>query len=350
MIDLAFLKLSQFNVPTVQDGNVARLFNRIEQAKGSLNHVLEKGYDHWIITFSGGKDSTSSIVVSLETALERAGKVKRIDIVYADTLIEIPTIRNFAVSFLRKLKNLSRIGHLPLKFHITKPEIQQRFWVRMLGKGYPPPHQRFRWCTKRLKIDPVEKSLKGFIQPNRTVIITGVRFGESNGRDKRLSQSCSRGGECGQGIWFTHSNRLKAGYLAPLINWSNCDIWDFLTLYAPEMGYPTTNLEQVYNGHETRFGCWMCTVVRQDKAMEKTIAQPKWNHLAPIAEFRNYVWRATRGSETRERREDGLPGRLKLGVRKNLLNRLEQVQKKVGFELISEEEILEIRKLWKHKR
>src|SRR5574341_725260 len=93
MIDLAFLKLSQFNVPTVQDGNVARLFNRIEQAKGSLNHVLEKGYDHWIITFSGGKDSTSSIVVSLETALERAGKVKRIDIVYADTLIEIPTIR-----------------------------------------------------------------------------------------------------------------------------------------------------------------------------------------------------------------------------------------------------------------
>jgi DNA sulfur modification protein DndC len=327
-----------------------RVLTRVNEAKAALTYVLENGYDHWIVTFSGGKDSTCSVVIALETALEHPGEVKRIDVIYADTMIEIPTIHQYALSFLNNLRSLSRLEGLPLYCHVALPAVEQRFWVRLLGRGYPPPHQKFRWCTRRLKIEPIEHRLKRFVQRNRTVIVTGVRFGESKERDRRLMQSCSRGGECGQGLWFQYSSRLEAGYLAPLIDWKDCDVWDFLLFIAPGLGYQTSQLQNIYNGHQTRFGCWMCTVVRQDKAMEKTIAQPEWNHLAPLAEFRKHVWEVTRHAETRLLRKDGQPGRLRHEMRKALLERLLAVQRKVGFELISDEEIRTIKRIWREER
>lgn len=326
-----------------------RVLTRVNETKAALTHVLENGYDHWIVTFSGGKDSTSTVVIALETALEHCREVKRIDVICADTMIEIPTIHQYALSFLNNLRSLSRLEPLPLYYHVALPAVDQRFWVRLLGKGYPPPHQKFRWCTRRLKIEPVERRLKRFVQPNRTVIVTGVRFGESKHRDRRLLQSCTRGGECGQGLWFQYSSRLKAGYLAPLIDWENCDVWDFLLFIAPGLGYPTGQLHKVYNGRETRFGCWMCTVVRQDKAMEKTVAQPEWSHLTPLAEFRKHVWEVTRPTETRLLRDNGQPGRLRHEIRKALLERLLTVQREVGFDLISAEEIQSIKEIWREE-
>lgn len=326
-----------------------RVLTRMNEAKAALSHVLENGYDHWIVTFSGGKDSTTAVVIALETAIEYLTEVKRIDVIYADTMIEIPTIHQYALAFLENLRGLPRLKSLPLHCHVALPVVEQRFWVRLLGKGYPPPHQRFRWCTRRLKIEPVENRLKRFVRHDRTVIVTGVRFGESKDRDRRLLQSCSRGGECGQGLWFQYSSRLKAGYLAPLIDWGNCDVWDFLSLIAPCFGYPTAELNHIYNGHETRFGCWMCTVVRQDKAMDKTIAQPEWSHLAPLAAFRKYLWEVTRPTETRQPREDGRPGRLRHEVRRALLERLLAIQREVGFDLISAEELQTIKKIWKEE-
>lgn len=326
-----------------------RALARVNETKVALNYVLEKRYDHWIITFSGGKDSTATVVASLETALEYHGSLRRIDVIYADTQLEIPTIHKYALSFLNHLCESSRLKELPLHCHTVLPRVENRFWVLLLGKGYPPPHQRFRWCTRRLKIEPVEDKLRRFIQPNRTVIITGVRFGESRNRDNRLTMSCRRGGECGQGLWFQHSNRLKAAYLAPLIDWKDCDVWDYLLLVAPFLGYPTAELDNVYNGRETRFGCWMCTVVRQDRAMEKTIAQPEWNHLAPLAEFRKYVWELTRSIDTRRLRSDGQPGGLKHKVRKELLERLLEVQAEVGIEVIGNDEIHTIKHIWKEE-
>lgn len=247
-----------------------RLLERLRETSQTLASTLERGFDHWILTFSGGKDSTTTLIVALETALQGSLPVRRVDVVYSDTLVEIPIIHSYAVGFLRFLEGFERLRSLPLFCHVVRPPLEQRFWVCLLGKGYPPPHQRFRWCTKRLKIKPVEAALKAHVRPNRTVILTGVRFGESPDRDRRMNHSCRRGGECGHGAWFQYSARLKATYLAPIAYWQECDVWDFLNFLAPEWGYPTHLLEnEIYNGRETRFGCWMCTVVRRDKALEK---------------------------------------------------------------------------------
>jgi DNA sulfur modification protein DndC len=349
VIKLDKSKISYSHVTELEDRaqQGLRVLARVSETRVALKYVLEKGYDHWIVTFSGGKDSTATVVTSLETAMEDPRFLRRIDVVYADTQLEIPSIRQYALSFLNHLCQFSRLEELPLHCHTVLPPMESRFWVCLLGKGYPPPHQRFRWCTHRLKIKPVEDKLKCFVQPDRTVIITGVRFGESRNRDKSLSMSCRRGGECGQGLWFQYSNRLKAGYLAPLIDWNDCDVWDYLLLVAPLLGYPTAELDNVYNGRETRFGCWMCTVVKQDRAMEKTIARPEWSHLAPLAEFRKYVWELTRSIDTRRLRPEGQPGRLKHRVRKELLKRLTEVQAEVGIEVIGNDDIHAIKHIWR---
>ena len=326
-----------------------RVQNRIEQTEKVLDIVVKRGFTHWLITFSGGKDSTSTAIVALERAIELGAALERIDLVYADTTIEIPSISKFAKDFLKFIKKDDRFKDLNLYCHVFKPPMEKRYWVNLLGKGYPPPHQKFRWCTRRLKIEPVKDKLRKFINANSTVIMTGVRFGESKERDKRLNISCSRGGECGQGLWFNHSKKLEAAYLAPIVDWTDCDVWDFITLIAPAYGYPTHELQNIYNGHNTRFGCWTCTVVKQDKAMERTIAQEKWKHLYPMAEFRNYLWEKTRSRETRITRADGNPGKLKIKVRKKLLKRLLDIQDKVNMKLIDDREVSSIEKIWENE-
>jgi DNA sulfur modification protein DndC len=325
-----------------------RFMDRFHESMSVLHHFANgRGYKHWIVTFSGGKDSTTTLVIALEAALNHSDLVERIDVVYSDTGVEIPVIRQYAVDFLEHLRRSQRVAGLPLHCHVVCPAIEERFWVCLLGKGYPPPHQRFRWCTRRLKIEPVEQALAAFIQPGKSLILTGVRFGESRSRDDRLYYSCSRGGECGQGIWFQYSSRLGAGYLAPIAHWRECDVWDFLNFYAPDLGYPTQHLETgVYNGRETRFGCWMCTVVKQDRTMEKITSMPQWAHLRPLLEFRQRVKAISGAPDSRVLRPDGTLGRLKLSVRQRLLDELLQLQSELGIELISAEEITTIKELW----
>jgi DNA sulfur modification protein DndC len=242
---------------------------------------------------------------------------------------------------------MERVARLPIYCHVVCPEIEQRFWVCLLGKGYPPPHQRFRWCTRRLKIEPVEDALKSFVKPGKTLILTGVRFGESRARDARLHQSCGRGGECGQGVWFQFSSRLQAAYMAPIVEWGECDVWDFLQFHAPALGYPTRHIEDsIYNGRETRFGCWICTVVRQDRTMEKITALLQWSHLRPLLDFRQRVKELTSRPESRLIRPDGKPGRLTLAVRRQLLDELLKLQTTVGIEIVSPDEIVIIQKYW----
>jgi len=351
MLDLTKIDSLPNILPQRGDDLGNRLALRIKECTSALKSTLKRGFDHWILTFSGGKDSTTTLIVSLEAVLHGSLPVRRIDVIYSDTLIEIPVIREYALRFLDFLRDFQRVAPLPLHCHVVQPALEQRFWVCLLGKGYPPPHQRFRWCTRRLKIEPVEAALKAHVQPNRTVILTGIRFGESPDRDRRLNHSCRRGGECGQGAWFQYSSRLQAAYLAPIVYWQECDVWDFLNYWAPRWGYPTHLLEkEVYNGRETRFGCWMCTVVRQDKTMEKITALPEWAHLRPLLEFRQRVKNVTKPIESRVLRPDGKPGKLSLETRRRLLDELLSLQSSLKMKLISDEEVVLIRKLWGDER
>ncbi|MBV6397253.1 MAG: hypothetical protein HFACDABA_02861 [Anaerolineales bacterium] len=336
---------SQTQLPTVLAkemiefvvSNPSHLEESIQRAYYGIDLMRSKGFKRWLVMYSGGKDSTTALVLILEAAKNLDIEV---EIAYSDTRVEIPTLQNYADEFLGYLKQ-----NLGIKVHIFEPELKDTFWTNLIGRGYPPPHQGFRWCTPRLKINSVDKFIKTLPNKNETLIITGVRFGESDARDARLNLSCQRGGECGQGVWYQHSNRLEVGYFSPIITWRECDVWDFLNFVAPTWGYPTGNLQDIYMGRETRFGCWVCTVVAQDKAMQKIVKVHQ--EYKGLLEFRDWLMEFGRLPKNRVLKSNGLPGRLTLSARKKILKRLRDVEEKLGKTLLADDEHKLIQSYWR---
>ena len=313
-----------------------RLDGMIEIAQRGIESMLQRGYRNWYVMYSGGKDSTAALVLTLEALKDTDGSV---EVLYCDTQLEIPTLHQFAREFLRFLATRG------VKTTVLTPDPEESFWVLVIGKGYPMPHNGFRWCTARLKVRPVERYMETVAeQESQGIVVTGVRFGESDARDLRLKLSCSRGGECGQGIWFDESSRLGLGYFSPIVIWRECDVWDFLTFIAPKWGYPTAGISAVYQGRETRFGCWTCSVVSQDRTMQRIVAvDPQWR---PLLELRNWLVGFTRNPENRVRRPNGMPGRLTMAARQTILQRVQATEHATGMRIISETELAHIRAHW----
>lgn len=315
---------------------------------GSINSFkdLEKrGLRNWVVAFSGGKDSTLVSILAVEYIRNYAKPGTTLDVVYSDTLLEIPPLWEIANNTLSTILGRAKKEGLPIETHRVVAPVNQRFWVKMIGKGYPPPKPKFRWCTKRLKIDPAQPVVKS--KGKGAVVLTGVRYGESAKRTHRLKTGCSTSGECGQDFWFTQGP--KAGdiaYAAPVVNWKTCKVWDFLAMVAPEWGWPTKPLFNLYGNQGIRFGCWTCTLVKRDRAMEAVISVPQWKHLAPLAEFRQYMEAESRNPANRLLRPDGRMGSLTIEFRRELLRELLKTQRRVGLPLISRGEIDEIQKLW----
>ena len=321
---------------SLQVDSERRLEGMIQTSQRGIEAMLNRGYRRWYVMYSGGKDSTAALVLTLEALKDTDASV---EVLYCNTQLEIPTLYQFAQEFLGFLATQG------VKTTVLTPDPEESFWVQVIGKGYPMPHNGFRWCTARLKVRPVERYMETVAeQESQGLVVTGVRFGESDARDLRLKLSCSRGGECGQGIWFDESSRLGLGYFSPIVIWRECDVWDFLTFVAPKWGYPTAGISAVYQGRETRFGCWTCSVVSQDRTMQRIVAvDPQWR---PLLELRNWLVAFTRNAENRVRRPNGMPGRLTMAARQTILQHVQATEHATGMRIISETELAHIRAHW----
>ena len=246
-------------------------------------------YKHWVVAFSGGKDSTT--VATLLMHLMETGQIQppeRFTVVFADTGMEAPPLL-FAA--LETLKTLAKRG---VQTQVVRPALDERFFVYMLGRGVPPPKNGFRWCTRLLKVKPMDLALAGV--PNATgekmLLFTGVRQGESAARDSRLTTACSKdGAECGQGYFQQNPPDAVDDTLAPIMHWRVCHVWDWLTFFAPQYGFSTSVVAEIYGGDEAqetnaRTGCVGCNLVSEDKMMVRILSLPQWSYLAPLQRLR----------------------------------------------------------------
>nr|HET6902327.1 phosphoadenosine phosphosulfate reductase family protein [Ktedonobacteraceae bacterium] len=207
-------------------------------------HTYGSLFRHWAIAFSGGKDSTT--VVTLVASLMASGAIpppETLTVLYADTRMELPPLQATAMRLLAELQQRG------IATQVVLPALDHRYFVYMFGRGVPPPkNRRFRWCTPRLKIEPMEEALVSLRQrhPEKFLLLTGVRMGESAVRDQRIALSCSKdGAECGQG-WFQHATpQAVADVLAPCLHWRVCHIWDWLTFHASQAGFSTQMIAEV---------------------------------------------------------------------------------------------------------
>lgn len=261
---------------------------------------IEGLYKTWIFMWSGGKDSTT--LVTLIISLINSGQIKgpeRIKIFIADTRMELTPLWFNALEIKAKLESMG------YDVEIVLPVLDERFWVYMLGYGVPPPSNTFRWCTPKLKIDPIQRRMEDYVESlnsgkpkeewEKVLMMTGVRVGESAARDARIKMSCSKdGAECGQGHYH-HISKNWMDRLAPVIHWRVCAIWDWLRIFAPMPKYgswPTAMLAEAYGGDEAeeknaRTGCIGCNLASKDKALLEIIKIDNWKYLNPLLKIRD---------------------------------------------------------------
>ncbi len=262
----------------------------------------------WIIGYSGGKDSTATCTVVLTALSELAPEKlkKHVYIISSDTLVETPLIINEINSTLYKMEQYGKKNNLPLSTHKVQPQYDNTFWANLIGKGYPCPNQTFRWCTDRMKIEPANRFIRDIVAANgEAIMVLGVRKGESNSRDRVLNSHSVKSSDL-----MRHTTLSNAFTFAPIIDFNIDDVWDVLLNYPCPWGGNNQELFKLYaessastecplivdedtkkagSCGNSRFGCWVCTVVAEDKALNGFITSGiKW--LVPLLEYRNWLY------------------------------------------------------------
>ena len=351
---------------------------RLEAAAGTLASEYVAGHaEPWIVAYSGGKDSTLLLQLVWEAALatEPEKRSRRIYVVSNDTLVESPLVINHlnkSVSVIREAAN--RMG-LPITARITKPYVDQTFWVNVIGRGYIPPTRNFRWCTDRMKIQPTNRLMTEIVKRHGgAVLLVGTRRAESQNRSRNMKKL----GVKADGM-NPHSSIEGCRIFAPLADLSDNDVWTVLMQRKPPWGGSHRELITLYRNagggecplvlskedapscgtSSPRFGCWTCTVVEKDRSMRGTIdsGHPDQDKLELLYNFRETL------IELREDNDNRLPvrrdGRMKirpngklvygpftLAVRKDILSRLRSLETRIGETLISPAEMESIEDIW----
>jgi len=272
----------------------------------------------WIIGFSGGKDSTMllQLVWATVSKIEPMLRTRPIYVVCNDTLVENPKIAQFIRITLKNIQDEAVKQSIPLTVHETTPKLEESFWVNLIGKGYPTPNNTFRWCTERLKINPTTEFIKSKISEiGEVIILLGTRSAESANRAKSIKKHEVKGERLRKHV-------LPNAYVFALIkDVETKEVWEYLLQNNPGWGGSNRALVTLYNNAtggdcplviddttpscgNSRFGCWVCTVVKKDKSMSALIDNgEEW--MEPLADFRDMLQENRNNREWRDTKRRG---------------------------------------------
>ena len=338
----------------------------------------------WVIGYSGGKDSTATLqlVWLALAALPREQVNKTVHIINTDTMVESPVISKWVQTSLKRMDEAAVEQGLPFVTHRLTPAMDNTFWVNFLGRGYPFPRKKLRWCTDRLKIQPVNTFVRDQIAEHGEIImVIGTRKAESARRAKTMAYY-----EKKRVRELLSPNQAMVNELvfSPLEDWNDNDVWVFLMQYQNPWGYSNKELLTLYKGAtadnecpmmeekglpscgKSRFGCWVCTMVEKDKSMEAMISnddEKAW--MSVLLEFRNKFGDEEHDRERRSfRKMAGFlqgsykqlhHGPYKKEIREEWLKDLLEIQKDINengpeefqnLELITIPELRIIRRIW----
>lgn len=340
----------------------------------------------WVIGYSGGKDSTT-VVQIVWKAIEKLPPEQRqkpIFVITADTGVETPLVLDYLNGTLHRLRVAAQSHRMPFYVEVVRPTLNDSFWVNLIGRGYPAPTSRFRWCTERMKITPANRFIEEKVaQYGEVIMVLGVRKTESSTRMQIMNTYQVKG----HPLLRRHTSLRGAYVYAPIADFSSDDVWTYLLQVASPWGSDNRDLAALYrnaNAGEcplvidlstpscgnSRFGCWVCTVADRDSSMQALIDHGE-DWMEPLLEFRELLASTTDPQRKREFRDirgrdgrvilkkDGTPAArtYKLDFSKKLLWQVLQAQQFLrengpdpNTKLISYDELFEIRRIWRTER
>lgn len=335
----------------------------------------------WIVGFSGGKDSTVLLTlvwlalqkIKNELKLELNRKVY---VVCNDTMVENPVITEYVTNVLKYIQRAAKDQQLPIKVKITTPDIEDTFWYCIIGKGYPVPNNSFRFCTEKMKIKPTSSFITSQVASDgEAVVLIGTRLDESQQRAKSIKKHNIKGQRLSK-----HPLNPNTYTYAPIKELMLEEVWYIINAIPSPWGFDNATLVKIYldasaddyecptvvtnDSHrscgQSRFGCWVCTVVKEDKSMSALIDNgTEW--MRPLLEFRNNLVQNRNVSMNRNptRRNGQLAvdesghnmGNYTIEYRIQLLKELLTIQKNTqqyrgSIDLITSHELIAIQAIW----
>ena len=349
-----------------------------------IKNLYRRDQRPWVIGYSGGKDSTCTLQLIWEAieGLSAPERNKPVYVLSSDTLVETPVIVSYIDQSLNRMNLSAREQGLPIYAQKVVPKVKDSFWVNLIGKGYAAPSKRFRWCTERLKIEPANDFIrKKVAEFGEVIMVLGVRKAESTSRAQVMSLHRIKGS-----VLSRHTSLTNAFVYTPIKDFTTDDVWTYLLQTSCPWGGDNRQLLSMYRNAQagecplvvdkntescgnSRFGCWVCTVVTKDKAMESMIDNgEEW--LEPLLDLRDELAETQKPEvkvKVRDyRRRNGrvtfkpntlekIPGPYLMEFRQNILRKLLLAQKQINEQappgektvLIQDAELREIRRIWR---
>ncbi len=327
----------------------------------------------WIVGFSGGKDSTVvlQLIWNALLKIDRNERIRDIHVVCNDTLVENPIIEQYVNNVLYKIQTEATKQSLPIFVHKSVPPLDETFWIKLIGLGYPAPNNQFRWCTERLKIDPTSNYIKSILKERQqAIVILGTRSSESASRAKTIKSHEIYGNRLSE-----HSTLKNAYIYLPIKSLHVEEVWGYINTVPSPWGADNKTLFNIYadassddyecptmitdknspSCGQSRFGCWVCTVVKEDKSTTALIKNG-YEWLIPLLELRNSLVEERNKPENRQDiRRNGQElkngGPYELFYRAKVLEQVLAAQKQIQkthpyIELISHQELVAIQVYW----
>ncbi|MEJ5267965.1 MAG: DNA phosphorothioation system sulfurtransferase DndC [Bacteroidales bacterium] len=336
----------------------------------------------WIIGFSGGKDSTvllTLVWLALLKIRENRPELifkRQIYVVCNDTMVENPVIEEYVTIVLQTIQKAAKEQQLPITVKTTTPQIEDTFWCCVIGKGYPVPNNSFRFCTEKMKIKPTSTLITQQVAADgEAIILIGTRLAESQQRAKSIKKHDIKGHRLSK-----HPLNPNTYTYAPIKELMLEEVWWIINAIPSPWGFDNQILYKIYmdasaddyecptivtnDSHrscgQSRFGCWVCTVVKEDKSMSSLIKNGVgW--MQPLLDFRNKLVENRNVSENRsETRRNGQAavdktghnmGNYTMEYRIQLLRELLTIQKdtqqyRSSIDLITSQELIAIQVMW----
>lgn len=357
-----------------------------------INYIIEELIDQyleedrynrpWIIGFSGGKDSTVLLTLVWLALQKLRGnnlqyKFKRpIYVVCNDTMVENPVIEEYVNTVLHIIQKAAKQQNMPIVVKTTTPKLEDTFWSCVIGKGYPVPNNSFRFCTEKMKIKPTSQFITDRVAADgEAIILIGTRLSESQQRARSIQKHEIKGHRLSK-----HPLNPNTYTYAPIKELMLEEVWYIINSIPSPWKFDNQILFKIYmdasaddyecptvvtdESHrscgQSRFGCWVCTVVKEDKSMSALIKNGiDW--MKPLLDFRNRLIENRNVSDLRyATRRNGQAavdptghnmGNYTIEYRIQLLRELLQAQKEIQvfrphIDLINSQELIAIQVIW----
>lgn len=361
-------------------------------AKKTLKHYYLYDERPMCISYSGGKDSTSILYIVCEMLHDLQNENielnKNVYVVNSNTLAELPPLLKHLEKSLDMIRDYALKNKLPIIVEEVFPDCKDTLNVQLLGVGMPPPSNTFRWCTDKLKVNPIDKKIKLLFPNGKFISVIGTRRDESFNRSARIEKLSIKGTNL-----KINDRYPNASNLMPIEDWSTKNVWEYLfkqsnhlvnidflwKLYsdasnkeAAECSFVASGGKDIDDGNlgcgVSRFGCWQCYMVRDtDKSLDG-LMKSGYSDIELYKEYRDWYWNLTQQgwektrdpynhrTQVRDLYNKGgaenpkfgmtMPKGMTLNIRKKAFKKTLMLQSKLNEIIITENEIIEIQKRW----